>query len=118
MKYIRQFTIILLLTLSGELCHALLPLPLPASIYGMIMLIFAFMAKLLHVEAVKEAGDYLVFLLPMLFVAPTVGLMGCMDLIRGNVVKIVILIVVTTVLTFGVAGLIAKIFGKGGEDDA
>lgn len=118
MKYIRQFTILVLLSLSGEVCHALLPLPLPASIYGMIMLSFALWTKLLHVEAVKEMGDYLVYMLPLLFVVPTVGLMGCMDLIRGNFLKMVLIIVVTTVLTFGVAGLIAKLLGKGGEDDA
>ena len=68
MKYLRQFVIILLYTLAAEFCHALLPFPIPASIYGIILLVFSFAFKLLKVEAVKRTGQFLVSLLPLLFV--------------------------------------------------
>ena len=115
MKYIRQLMIILLFSLAGDLCHSLLPLPVPASIYGMVLLLLAFATGLLKMESVKETGNFLVSLLPLLFVVPTVGLMGCWDLIRADIWKIALLIVVTTVLTFGVSGLLTKIFRKGGD---
>lgn len=115
MKYLRQFAIIMLFTLVGELCQALLPLPIPGSIYGMVLLLLAFALKILKVEAVKEAGSFLVSILPVLFVAPAVGLVACWDLIRPDLIKIAILIVVTTVITFGVSGLLTKLFSKGGE---
>ena len=118
MKYIRQFGIILLFSLAGDLCHAWIPLPIPASIYGMLLLLFAFAAKLLKVEAVRETGLFLVSLLPLLFVIPTVGLMGCWDVIRTDVFKIAVLIIVTTVITFGISGILTKFFQKGGERDA
>ncbi len=38
MKYIRQLGIILLVSFLGELLHYLLPLPVPASIYGIVLL--------------------------------------------------------------------------------
>lgn len=117
MKYIRQFGIILLFSLAGDLCHAWIPLPIPASIYGMLLLLFAFASKLLKVEAVKETGLFLVSLLPLLFVIPTVGLMGCWDVIRTDVFKIAVLIIVTTVITFGISGILTKFFQKGGERD-
>ena len=116
MKYIRQSALILLFTLAGELCHILIPVPIPASIWGMVLMLAALAIKLLRVEAVKETGSFLVSLLPMLFVVPTVGLLGCMDLIRGNIVRIALMIILTTVLAFGVSGLIAKALSKGGED--
>ena len=116
MKYIRQTALILLFTLAGELCHILLPIPVPASIYGMVLMLIALATKILRVEAVKETGTFLVSLLPLLFVVPTVGLIGCMDLIRGNIIRIVLMIILTTALAFGVSGLIAKALGKGGED--
>ena len=41
MKYIKQFFIILLISFLGEALHALLPLPIPASIYGIVLLFAA-----------------------------------------------------------------------------
>lgn len=116
MKYLRQFAIIMLFTLAGELCQALLPLPLPGSIYGMVLLLLAFALRILKIEAVREAGSFLVSILPVLFVAPAVGLVACWDLIRPDLIKIAILIAVSTVITFGVSGLLTRLFSKGGEN--
>ena len=115
MKYIRQFAIIMLFSLLGELCHLMLPIPIPASIYGMVLLFLFLALGLLMVDAVKETGSFLVSLLPLLFVVPTVGLMGCWDLIREDLLQIAILIVVTTILTFGVSGMLTKLFYKDGD---
>ena len=41
MKYLKQFLIILSISLVGELLKYLLPLPIPASIYGMVILFVA-----------------------------------------------------------------------------
>ena len=115
MKYIRQFAIIMLFSLLGELCHLMIPIPSPASIYGMVLLFLSLAMGLLKVDAVKETGSVLVSLLPRLFVVPTVGLMGCWDLIREDLLQIAILIVVTTVLAFGVSGMLTKLFHKDGD---
>lgn len=117
MKYIRQFAIIMLFSLLGELCHLMIPIPIPASIYGMVLLFLSLALGLLKVDAVKETGSFLVSLLPLLFVVPTVGLMDCWDLIRDNLLQIVILIVVTTIITFGVSGAFTKLFRKDGGAD-
>ena len=117
MKYIGQFGIIILFSLAGELCHMLLPFPIPASLYGMVLLLMALAVKLLKVEQVKETGSFLVSLLPLLFVAPTVGLMACWDLIKENLLGIIAVIVVTTVAVFFVSGWIVKLLRKGGDDN-
>jgi len=57
MKYIRQFAVILLFSFLGELCHLMLPIPIPASIYGMVLLFLALALGLLKVDAVKETGS-------------------------------------------------------------
>lgn len=116
MKYIRQLGIILLFSLVGDLCHELLPLPIPASIYGMVLLLLSFSLKLLKVESVKETGSFLVSLFPLLFIVPTVGLMACWDLLRTDILKIYMLLVITTILTFGVAGMLTKLLHKGGDE--
>ena len=41
MKYLSQFMIILGFTLIGETLHRLVPLPIPASVYGLVLLFLA-----------------------------------------------------------------------------
>lgn len=105
----------MLFSLLGELCHLVIPIPIPASIYGMVFLFLSLALGLLKVDAVKEAGSFLVGALPLLFVVPTVGLMGCWDLIREDLLQIAILVVITTVFTFGVSGMLTKLFHKDGD---
>ena len=105
----------MLFSLLGELCHRMIPIPIPASIYGMVLLFLSLVLGLVKVEAVKETGSFLVSALPLLFVVPTVGLMGHWGLIREELLQITILIVVTTVLTFGVSGVLTKLFHREGD---
>ena len=116
MKYIGQFGIIILFSLAGEACHALLPFPIPASLYGMVLMLLALAVKLVRPEQVKETGSFLVSLLPLLFVAPTVGLMACWDQIKHHLPGIVAVVVLTTVLVFVVSGWLTKVLRKGGDD--
>lgn len=113
MKYIRQVGVILGFTLLGELCQALIPVSIPASIYGMVLLFAALALKLIPVAWIKETSSFLVGILPLLFVVPTVGLLDCWELIAPYAVKIGIVILLSTVLTFGVAGCVTdRLFAR------
>lgn len=116
MKFVKQLAVILVFSFLGELLHSVAPLPIPASIWGMALLLLALLLKIVKVEQVKETGQFLVSLLPLLFVAPAVGILACWDLVKGNLPAILAVIVLTTALTFGAAGLVTKLTGKGGED--
>ena len=39
MRYLKQFTIILFVSFLGETLHYLIPLPVPASIYGLLLML-------------------------------------------------------------------------------
>ena len=75
MKYIRQLGIILLVSFLGELLHYLLPLPVPASIYGIVLLFAALETRLLKADAIRETSAFLLEIMPMLFVPAGVGLL-------------------------------------------
>ena len=45
MKSMKQFAIILMFSFIGEALHALIPMPVPASIYGIILLFLALERK-------------------------------------------------------------------------
>lgn len=110
MKYLSQFLIILGFSLVGEALQQLLPLPIPASVYGIILLFAALSLKLVKVEQVKEAGGFLTSILPILFVPPAAGILEDWALIRGSVAPTLLLVLGSTVLTFGISGRLTQIF--------
>ena len=84
MKYIRQLGIILLVSFLGELLHYLLPLPVPASIYGIVLLFAALETRLLKADAIRETSAFLLEIMPMLFVPAGVGLLEKWDVLRPD----------------------------------
>ncbi len=108
MKYLSQFCIILGFTLAGEALQRLLPLPIPASVYGLVLLFLALCVGLVKVEQVKEAGAFLTSILSVLFVSPTVGIVEHWELIAPNLIPICLLLISSTVLTFGISGRITQ----------
>ena len=75
MKYLRQFCIILLISALGEGLHILLPLPVPASVYGLVLMLGALTSGILKLEQVEDAADFLVEIMPVMFVPAGVGLL-------------------------------------------
>ena len=59
MKYLSQFLIILGFTLAGEALQRIIPLPIPASVWGIALLFTALCLKLIKVEQVKETAAFL-----------------------------------------------------------
>lgn len=113
MKYLRQTAVIILFSLLGELCRFLIPFPIPAAIYGMVLLFAALALKIVKLPAVKDAGGFLTGILPVLFVAPCVNLLSCWDALQSALLPIIIVMVVTTVLVFAAAGLVTQWILKG-----
>ena len=114
MKYLSQFLIIMGFTLAGEALQRLIPIAIPASVYGLVLLFLALCLGLVKVEQVKEAGGFLTSILPILFVSPTVGILEHWALIRPRLLPILLLLAASTVLTFGISGRITQALAKKG----
>lgn len=116
MKYLSQFLIILGFTFAGEALQRLIPLPIPASVYGLVLLFGALCLGLVKLEQIRETGHFLASILPVLFVAPTVGIIEYWGLIADKLLPIALVLVATTVLTFGIAGRVAQSLSMKGGD--
>lgn len=95
-------------SLAGELAHHLLPLPVPASIYGLLGLLAAIKAGWLHPAKVERTADFLVEIMPLLFVPAGVGLVASWEDLRPVLVPVLLITLVSTVLVFGVTGVVAQ----------
>lgn len=116
MKYLSPFCVILGFTLAGEALGRLIPLPIPGSVYGLVLLFAALCLGLVKLSQVKQVGGFLCSILPVLFVSPTVGIVEHWGLISQNLLAICVLLVGSTVLTFGISGRLTQVFvRKGGK---
>ena len=115
MKYIKQALIILGFTLAGELLARAIPLPIPAAIYGFILLFTALCTGLLKPEAIDQTADFMISLLPLLFVAPAVGILEYFDLLAPQILSFIAIVAASTFLTFAVSGLVTQLLRKGGS---
>lgn len=108
MKYIKQFLIILLISALGEGQYVLLPLPIPASVYGLVLMLAALISKVLKVEQVKETADFLIEIMPVMFIPAGVGLLTAWGDLKPIWIPISVIIVVTTVFVMVVTGRVTQ----------
>ena len=103
MKYLRQIGVILLVSFIAELVRLLIPAPIPASIYGLIILFLC-----LQFRIVK--GNFLLAIMPLLFVPPTVGLIDKWQSLRSIAAPAFLLIIFGTLATMVATGAAVQFF--------
>ena len=108
MKFLRQFGIILLLSALGEGLHALLPLPVPASVYGLVLMLAALMTGIIKVGQVEETADFLIEIMPVMFVPAGVGLITAWSTLKPICVPVLIMTFISTVIVMVVTGKVTQ----------
>lgn len=109
MTYLKQFTIILTYSLVGEILHTILPFPIPASIYGIALLFLSLELKILKLEKIKDAGKFMIEIMPVMFIPSSVGLMDSWSLIKDSFLPYLTIPIVSTVLVMGVSAWVTQL---------
>lgn len=118
MKVLKQVLILTIVSLIGELLKYILPLPFPASIYGLIVLFLALQCRVIKLEDIKSLSDFLISIMPLMFIPPAVNLMVTWGLLKALWLPVVIVGIGTTILIMGVTGLTAQhVVRKGDKKD-
>lgn len=108
MKYLRQLLIILIFSFAGEVLHYLVPIQIPASIYGLVLLFIGLMTGLIQLSQVQETAKFLIEIMPMMFIPAGVGLLESWGVLKPILVPVIVILVVSTVLVMGVSGLVTQ----------
>ena len=108
MKYIRQFAVILTVSFLGEVLKALIPLQIPASIYGLLLMLAALCLHIIPLEAVKDAGKFLVEIMPLMFIPAAVGLTESWSRISPILAELIAVTAVSTILVMAVSGRVTQ----------
>ncbi len=116
MKFLKQFLIILAVSLMGEVCKAILPLPIPASIYGMVFMFIFLLTGLIKLDQVKDAGKFLIEIMPVMFIPAGVGLMSSWGVLQDVLIPVSIITVITIFTVMAATGLVSQVIIRKGHN--
>lgn len=108
MKYIREFIIILMVSFAGEVLNQWIPLPIPASVYGFVLMFIILTSGIVKTEEVKEAGEFLIEIMPVLFIPAAAGLLESWHILSPILFPAVVITVVTTIAVMAVTGRVTQ----------
>ncbi|MGN0315272.1 MAG: CidA/LrgA family protein [Fusicatenibacter sp.] len=108
MKLLRQFLVIIAISFLGEVLHEFLPLPVPASIYGLVLMLVLLMTGTLRLESVRDAGKFLIEVMPVMFIPAGVGLVTAWGEVQSVLVPVLVITVVSTVAVMAVSGRVTQ----------
>ncbi len=108
MKYLMQFGIIIGLSLVGEVLNSVIPLPVPASVWGMVLLFVLLCLKVINLDQVQDAADFLLSIMTVMFVPVGASLITSFADIKDEILGIFAIIIVSTVVCFLVTGKVAQ----------
>ena len=118
MKYMRQFGTIMGVTCAGEILKFYVNLPIPASIYGLIIMLLLLVTGIVKVENVKEVATFLIEIMPLMFIPAAVGLLTSWAQLQSIIIPVCIITVVTTIIVMVVSGKVTDFALKfGGKKD-
>ena len=112
MKFLRQFMIILLLSFLGEGLKMFIPLPIPASVYGLVLMLVCLMTGVLKTSQVKDAAFFLIEIMPVMFIPAAAGLIDSWKVLQPLLLPILVITVVITIFVMVVTGKIAQMIAQ------
>ncbi|MFR3727319.1 CidA/LrgA family protein [Lacrimispora sp.] len=110
MKYLRQFSIILFISLIGEIIHLFVPLPIPASIYGLLIMLIGLATKLIPLSAVEDASIFLIEIMPVMFIPAAVGLLDSWGILGPILIPFLVITLISTVIVMAITGRVTQFF--------
>ena len=104
MKYLKEIAIIFGITMVGEILNELIPLPVPAGVYGLFILLGLLCTKIVKLEDVAATGNLLLDIMPLMFVPAAVGLLEKYKELTSILIPFIVISAVSTLLVMAVTG--------------
>ncbi len=112
MKYLTQFSIILAISFVAEILAALIPVKIPASIYGLIIMLLALIFKLIKVVQIRETVSFFMQIMPVIFIPAGAAIIIAGDKLRESFFAIIAITAISTVAVIATSGSVTQIFYK------
>lgn len=108
MRFIKQLSVIMAVSFLAEVMEYLIPIPVAASVYGLLLMLVGLVTKIIPLEKVEGAADFLVEIMPILFVPPTVSILTSVEEMKQMLIPLCVISVVSTILIMAVTGRVTQ----------
>lgn len=108
MKFLHQFSIILFFSFLGEILHILIPLPVPASVYGLVLLFTSLCIGIVKLEQVKEVAGFFIEIMPVMFIPAAAGLLDAWPSLKPVCIPVMLITFLTTIIVMAVTGQVTQ----------
>ncbi len=112
MTYIFQFCTILIVCFIGEILYALIPLPIPANIYGLVIMLLCLAFKIIKLEKIEKTADFLLNIMPLMFIPAAVSLITVWAELKNILIPVIVIVIASTVIVMVVTGKTAEFIIK------
>ena len=106
---LREFMLIFTINYVGILLSKILHLPLPGTIASLLLLFLMLQFKVLKLEKIENAGNFLLLNMTIFFMPHTVKIIDSYELLEKDLFKIIVIIIVSTFLTMGITGKVVQL---------
>ena len=106
---LREFMLIFTINYVGILLSKILHLPLPGTIVSLLLLFLMLQFKVLKLEKIENAGNFLLLNMTIFFMPPKVKIIDSYKLLEKDLFKIIVIIIVSTFLTMGITGKVVQL---------
>lgn len=112
---IREFLLIFVINYIGVILTEVLHLPVPGTISGMLLLFALLYFKVLKLSHIENAGNFLLLNMTIFFLPPSVSLLENIALLKTGFLKIIFLVIVSTIITMVITALTVQYLIERGE---
>ncbi|MGE7997110.1 CidA/LrgA family protein [Lysinibacillus sp. NPDC093190] len=91
---------------------ALLHVPLPGSVIGLLLLALALNFKIIKVEYIQDGAGFLIGVLTLFFIPATVGVIDYPELFSTTGLLIMLAVIASTLISIYVTGLLSQMVEK------
>lgn len=118
MRFLRQFAIIMAVTFVSEVLHYYIHLPVPASIYGLVIMFILLCTRIVKLPDVEDTAKFLIEIMPVMFIPAGIGLIESVDVLKPILLPVSVITLSVTVIVMAVTGRVTQlIIRKGGKGD-
>ncbi len=115
MKIIKQLMIIITVSFIAEVLHALIPLPVASSVYGLVIMFLLLATKTIKVEQVEAVSGFFMLIMPVLFISPSVSIITAAADVGNSFVAVIVIALVSTIVVTAVTGLVSQTIVRGNK---
>lgn len=108
MRFLKEIAIIFGITMMGEFLNYLLPLPVPAGVYGLFILLAFLCSGWVKLEEIEFTSNFFLDTMPLMFIPAGVALLNSAGELKGFLIPLTVITSVSTIFVMVVTGKVAQ----------